>query len=112
MLNQDTQPAEWTADDDAAALNEGWGIFHCDGSRNGPWQIQKIDDPDDLAEVIVATVGRLWDEDDQAWMHVWTVESELHRKALAYVREMNPLEWKAIEDWAAKQGYPPSPNLG
>ncbi len=102
---------EWTPADELAAMPEGWGIFDCDGSENGPWQIQKFDDPDDLAERITATVGRLWKEDNEAWMHVWSVESALHRKAIAFIRAMNPQEWEAIERWAAGHGFPPSPNV-
>ena len=58
--------AGWTADDEAAAVREGWGIFDCDGPDNGLWQKQKLDGPDDLDEVITATAGRIWDEDNQA----------------------------------------------
>lgn len=37
--------AEWTAEDAEQAKAEGWGIFECSGSEDGPWQLQKFDDP-------------------------------------------------------------------
>jgi hypothetical protein len=104
--------AEWTPDDAEEARREGWEIRFTDDPDDGPWQLQRVDDPGELAGTITATVGRLWDEDNQAWMHVWGVKSDLHRRALAYLRAMSTPEWKAIENWAAGHGYPPSPNLG
>jgi hypothetical protein len=100
-------PESWTAEDQAAAEREGWDIFECDGSGGGPWQIQSFDDVDDeLAPVIIANVGRLWEDDDQAWMFVWAVRSELHAKALAFIHAMNPQEWDAVKDEALKRGVP------
>jgi len=96
---------EWTAEDRAAAEREGWDIFECQGSAAGVWQIQSFDDVDDeLAAVITANVGRVWGDDPEAWMHVWGVASDLHAKALTFIREMNPAEWEVIETAARDHG--------
>lgn len=54
---------------------EGWAIFECWGSDNGPWQIQKFDVPEDHAHC--ATCGKTVVETDElpplsrqsAWQH-------------------------------------------
>jgi hypothetical protein len=105
-------PEWWTAEDRAAADREGWDIFQCDGSGGGLWQIQKFDDVDDeLAPVIIENVGRLWETDTEAWLHIWTVPSDLHARALAFIRALNPLEWDAITEAALEQAAPAANTL-
>jgi hypothetical protein len=105
-------PESWTDQDRAAAEREGWDIFQCDGSGGGLWQIQKFDDPDDeVADVITATVGRLWETDEEAWLHIWTVPSDLHARALAFIRALNPLEWDAITETALELAAPAANTL-
>jgi hypothetical protein len=85
---------EWTNEDSRAAYDEGWDIFDSEGSQNGPWQIQKFDDPDSGPQVFT--------EDTDAWVQVRTRASEgsaLHIKALAFLRQYNPQEADAIERW-------------
>ena len=59
----------WTRSDSIAATAEGWDVFECIGSDNGPWQLQR----DDELEV--------FEDDPAAWVHVWDKamrESPLH----------------------------------
>lgn len=76
--------------DNAAAEQEGWGVFDC-RPPDGNWglQIQGIDFPED-GEPLFAS-------DKEAWTHVVgraRAGSELHRAALAAV---DPVERALIE---------------
>lgn len=87
-------PAEWTNDDADAAYHEGWGLFECDGSLNGPWQIQRFDDPDTWP----AEHGRPYpfDDDTDVWRLIRGGNTPLHRKALDFLIEQNPQEYASI----------------
>lgn len=77
--------------DNAQAFNEGWGIFDCDGSLNGPWQLQKLDDGKEPASPFT--------DDTFAWRFVWDRASEgsaYHAAALDYIMEHNALEYAFI----------------
>lgn len=87
---------EWTAEDAAMADAEGWGIFECFGSDNGPWQLQKFDDPD-ITDDAPTPYPFLTDTD--VWVRVRTGTTPLHRKALAFLSEHNPQEYRAIIAW-------------
>lgn len=79
--------------DNTKADGEGWGVFDCDGSDNGPWQIQR----DDEAEV--------FEDDDEAWLHVLRrakAGSAYHQAALDFVKEHNPIEAANIATFAAR----------
>ncbi|WPE19908.1 hypothetical protein [Shinella zoogloeoides] len=69
------------------AITEGWAIFECDGSENGPFQAMKDDDQD-----VFAT-------DDEVFVHIVARAaegSEYHLKALEFLRVHNPIEHAAI----------------
>lgn len=88
--------------DNTQAASEGWAIFECSGSSNGPWQICRDDSPDD------PKVTRL-ESDDAAWKLVWDralAGSDYHKAALAYVLEHNPLEYACIARCNAPEGSP------
>lgn len=73
--------------DGERAEREGWGIFDCDGSDNGPWQIQKIDASD------------LLENDMHAWQLVARearAGSAYHRSAIEFIREHNPTEYESF----------------
>jgi hypothetical protein len=73
--------------DNAQAGKEGWGIFDCEGSANGPWQLQKEDIQD-----VFAT-------DCDAWQHVVACAdagSAYHLAALEFLLQHNPQEHSAI----------------
>lgn len=79
--------------DNTQAADEGWGVFECDGSDNGPWQIQR----DDEAE--------LFEDDDAVWLHVLQrakAGSDYHQAALGFVKEHNPIEASNIATFAAR----------
>lgn len=72
---------------------EGWGIFDCDGSENGRWQLCR----DDAMDVFPS--------DDEAW--VFVVEqavagSAYHQDALAFLEQNNPEEHHGILEFVAK----------
>lgn len=73
--------------DNHQSADEGWVVSDCDGSENGPWQIQKLDH---LA---------MFPSDGDAWRHVITKADEgsaYHQAALDFIREHNPIEANAI----------------
>ncbi|KFG99069.1 hypothetical protein GQ56_0101020 [Burkholderia paludis] len=84
-LNNPNTPREF---DNEQAVGEGWSIFTCDGSECGRYQLQCCDDDDVFLNDYVAWKFVV----DQA-----RVGSEYHKKALAYLREHNPMEIHAIE---------------
>lgn len=54
---------EWTTQDDTDSINQGWGLFYSIGSENGPWQLQRIDDPEEGEPI--------FEDDAQAWEFVY-----------------------------------------
>lgn len=73
--------------DGAQAEREGWGIFDCDGSENGPWQLQKIDE------------RNVFETDLSAWQYVVNMAlagSAYHRSAIDYLREHSPAEFASF----------------
>lgn len=85
---------EWTFEDSVAAHVEGWDIFECWGSLNGPWQIQKFDDEDRYAE------------DNEVWSLVRqraAAGSALHQKALDFLQVHNPREYEAVTTWEQEE---------
>lgn len=88
---------DWSVDDSAAALREGWDLFECSGSDHGVVQLQRIDHPD---EVEGAPNPYPFADDEDVWRHVKVraaAGSELHRKALDALRVRNPEELERIE---------------
>lgn len=75
--------------DNAIAFDQGWGIFECHGSENGPWQLQKLDE------------SSRFRNDLEAWRLVVDYSkagSEYHKKALAFLAANNPIEHDCIID--------------
>lgn len=75
--------------DNNIAFDQGWGIFDCEGSENGPWQLQKLDE------------SELLRNDLEAWrlvVNYANAGSEYHQKALQFLAEHNPLEHTTIID--------------
>jgi hypothetical protein len=76
--------------DNNQAVTEGWYIADCDGSDNGPYQIQKLDDEN------------VFSKDDEAWDHVVAKAREgsaYHLSAIEYIRVYNPREFIFFCDW-------------
>ncbi|WP_316207478.1 hypothetical protein [Bradyrhizobium sp. SZCCHNR3118] len=76
------------------AFDQGWGIFECHGSENGPWQLMKLDQS-----------GR-FKNDLEAWR--WVVDyanrgSDYHKSALQFLAEHNPIEHCCIIDTVNKK---------
>lgn len=78
-----------------AARAEGWDVFYCGDSDNGPVQIQCLDCPEDLE--VDGVVPPTLEEDVEAWAIVAKGTGEHHRQARAIVAELNPLEWACMQ---------------
>ena len=80
--------------DNNQAEAEGWGIWECDGSESGPYQLQRIDSPDDRD-------APSFGDDAAAWEFVKAKAAEgsaYHVAALDYLKQHNPLEYAAIHN--------------
>jgi hypothetical protein len=69
--------------DETQALTEGWSIFECWGSDNGPFQLQRVDEDE------------VFTRDDEAWAFVVGKAREgsaYHKAALDFLRANNPIE--------------------
>lgn len=85
----------WTIKHNQAAAKEGWGIYDCSGSENAPWEICKIDSPDEGE-------GEL-EEDADAWRLVLTGTGEHHQLAREFVTIFVPnTEGKFMYDFERK----------
>jgi hypothetical protein len=85
---------DWTRQDSAAALQQGWDVFYCDDFDHSPFEL------------------RTWDEDNRfkkdtdAWMHVWLSAIELNdpiaKKALTFLYYRSPSEYRRIRKHCSK----------
>lgn len=90
----------WGPEMIAAASAEGWDLFDCFGSENGPLQVQAFDCPEEGEPDIT---------DTQAWRLVWDgarAGSTLHRTALQLLYAENRIEYDALVRWC--QDHDPS----
>ena len=96
-LEMATMDPPWTEENDRAASKEGWCLSECQGSANGPYQVQSFDDASD-----VEGAPQL-DGDEQAWSIIIKGEKAHHVAALAFVKAHNPMEYEAIMKHAAEE---------
>jgi len=92
----------WTIEHRYAARAEGWDIFECDGSANGPWQVQRFDD----ARYHTLTDGShppQLNDDDAAWVLVASRVKPHHVAALAFLQANNPQEYDHIVAFASRR---------
>ncbi|MFK4131929.1 hypothetical protein ACI2KR_06495 [Pseudomonas luteola] len=89
---------QWPSEHSNAAVREGWDIFES-SSENGPWQIQKIDDPSCYSE-LVGKIPELADDED-AWDIIVKGTQPHHLAAKEFIKANNPIEWAAIQKWVA-----------
>jgi|SRR6185369_4358200 len=75
----------WTKEDQHLASKEGWDIF----AAHGSWEIQKND-------CIEVEGAKLLESDEQAWVIVMMGETLTHDKARNFIRDANPIEWRAM----------------
>jgi hypothetical protein len=83
------QPISW---DNTVCADEGWCISDSDGSENGPWQLQRVDEMSAFTS------------DDAAWVFVFNMAKEgsaLHQRALDFLKANNPKEFDAIHKFVA-----------
>ncbi len=92
-----TVTIEWTFEDRCQAIKEGWDFF----DNGHEVQLQRLDDPDDD----LADKGGSWvipfQDDAEAWTFVVNkaVDSTFHAKALAWLKQESPEEWKRVVNW-------------
>lgn len=92
---------KWTAEDADQARRQGWDIFDAHGSDNGPWQLESFDEPDAWP---MAPSPYPFEGDTDVWEFVRKAAAEgdpLACKALAFLAEHNPIEYKTVIDWEA-----------
>lgn len=87
---------EWSDEDSKLANMEGWDIFNCEGSDNGPYQLDKIYDPEGWGAETGIPVFRTWEDDTDVWVFVRDTPTALHTRALLFLEQANPQEHKAI----------------
>lgn len=91
---------EWSKEDSDAAFMEGWNVWDCAGSMNGPWQICVLEEPYNLDWL--GYEDKKFADDNEVWVFVRAraaAGSELHRKALCFVYQHNRQEYDAIMKW-------------
>jgi hypothetical protein len=79
----------WTTEDDKKSSAEGWGLFETSSAKGGTdtLQLQRLDET------------MVFANDTLAWKHVAGEAAnggELHVKALRYVRQESPQEYRWI----------------
>lgn len=90
IFDTESMTPAWTVAHDAAAALEGWGIFECDGSENGPWQIQKFDASEDHPG------SPQLSNDDDAWRLVLQGDLPHHAAAIEFMKAHNEAEHVAL----------------
>lgn len=101
-----TRPIVWDDLDQQLALGEGWDIFECFGNEDGsPYQIQYLVEPY-LLDYLDYEEPK-FDDDSEVWVHIWQKAKEgslLHHKALEFIYENSPAEYRHIVKWLAEEG--------
>lgn len=96
-----TEPIpDWPAADQDAAISEGWDVFECRDTEHEPFELERIDFPEDGSEAPFAG-------DPEAWEHVVTravAGSDLHNRALLFLAYASPGEIVHIAFWRAGIG--------
>lgn len=90
----------WPAADQDAAIREGWDLFECSDLEHEPFELERIDFPEDGTEAPFAG-------DVEAWEHVVTravAGSDLHNRALLFLAYVSPGEIVHIAMWRAGLG--------
>lgn len=100
IVLKDVSKMEWTKFDSDSSQEEGWDIFYCEGSADGLWQIQRIDEP------------AILDSDERAWELVGSQTTEIQKKALSFVLEKNPKEFKRIQPYLKEKDFISFGDLG
>jgi hypothetical protein len=86
----------WTEAHSSAAIAEGWEIFDCDGSSNGRWQVDMLDDPAEWAQINGGVLPPRLDDDQHAWALVANGTLPHHLAARAFLQAHNPPEYELV----------------
>jgi hypothetical protein len=85
----------WAMLHQEAAQREGWFLSECNGSSYGPWQIQKIDYPEDNV-LPDGTLPPTLEDDEQAQQIVADGTGDHHAFAREHLKVHNPKEYERI----------------
>lgn len=80
----------WSAEHSEAAIDEGWELFDTQGSVDGPWQIQRLDEPFPGTTVLTS--------DAVAWALVMQGAAPHHKAARLFIRANNPMQWSLMTE--------------
>ena len=69
------------------AKDEGWGIFYCEGSENGDYQIQKIDEDN----VFINDIDAIRFVNKMSLLG-----SSVHKETIKLIHNLNPKELSLI----------------
>lgn len=86
----------WTKAHSSAAIAEGWEIFDCDGSSNGPWQVDELDEPDEWAQLNGGVVPPQLESGEVAWRIVANGTLPHHIAAREFLQAHNPQEYEMV----------------
>lgn len=93
---------EWSDAHSDAAVREGWDIWDSEGSENGRWQVQRIDDPEAFYEATGFTPPRLT-SDAEAFCIVANGTEPHHSVARGFLRYHNPKEYQAVMNFVDRK---------
>lgn len=83
----------WLQRFDNDAMSEGWSLMECPGSESAPFQIQRLDNPEDHTLPGNITPPLL-DSDDDAWSIVMQGTKPHHVWARRFIEIYAPDEWQ------------------
>ena len=90
---------EWPSEHSDKAVREGWDIWDSEGSENGVWQVQRIDDPEAFDDAAGFKPPKLA-SDGEAFRIVANGALPHHAAALAFLKAHNPMEYQAVMRFA------------
>ena len=93
---------EWPSEHSDKAVREGWDIWDSEGSENGRWQVQRIDDPEAFAEATGGFTPPKLASDDEAFFIVANGTEPHHSAARDFLRDHNPKEYQAVMNFVGR----------
>ena len=93
---------EWPSEHSDKAVREGWDIWDSEGSENGRWQVQRIDDPETFARATGFTPLILASDAD-AFRIVANGILPHHLAAREFLMAHNPMEYQAVMRFADRK---------
>jgi hypothetical protein len=99
---EDRKLVEWPSVHSDKAVREGWDIWDSEGSDNGHWQVQRIDDPSAFVEATGFAPPKLVSDDD-AFRIVANSNQPHHIAAREFLKTHNPKEYHSVMGFAERK---------